>query len=276
MVEVRDEKVRLTYVEFEILAALALAPGRVMTRETCWARTRGTSATRNPRTIRRPHPPPARSSETDARTPEYLSTVRGVGTASATRRGEREPPRAPVGPRQPSRNERSLQAARAVLRDHDRGHRLRLPVRGAPAGLAPHGRAARAAGVERGRPADLGRDAIVGLAVRARTGDPLGRAAVRRARDRAGRARRRVRPGARLRRRRLGVRADRHPAHLPGGRDRRRHRPDHQRGRARRLRPAGSDRDPRDRRRRAELGHGAHDRPVGRRLERGADQSARS
>src|SRR5688500_16718344 len=33
VVEVRDETVRLTYVEFEILAALALGPGRVMTRE---------------------------------------------------------------------------------------------------------------------------------------------------------------------------------------------------------------------------------------------------
>ena len=48
---VRGEQVRLTYVEFEILAALARAPGRVLTREELLEQVWGDSAYRDPRTV---------------------------------------------------------------------------------------------------------------------------------------------------------------------------------------------------------------------------------
>src|SRR5580765_3468059 len=48
---VRVEPVELTYVEFEILAALARAPGRVLDRQTLLERVWGDSSYRDPRTI---------------------------------------------------------------------------------------------------------------------------------------------------------------------------------------------------------------------------------
>src|SRR4051794_18210398 len=50
-VTVRREPVRLTYVEFEILAALARAPGRVLSRETLLEHVWGDSDYRDPRTV---------------------------------------------------------------------------------------------------------------------------------------------------------------------------------------------------------------------------------
>ena len=47
----RGEPVRLTYVEFEILAALARAPGRVFSRTMLLERVWGDAAYRDPRTI---------------------------------------------------------------------------------------------------------------------------------------------------------------------------------------------------------------------------------
>jgi len=78
-VTVRDETPRLTYVEFEILAALALAPGRVMTREALLEHVWGDSAYRDPRTIDVHIRHLREKIESDPRNPEYLFTVRGVG-----------------------------------------------------------------------------------------------------------------------------------------------------------------------------------------------------
>src|SRR6185295_13751340 len=50
-VSMRTEQPRLTYVEFEILAALARSPGRVQTREMLLEQVWGDSAYRDPRTI---------------------------------------------------------------------------------------------------------------------------------------------------------------------------------------------------------------------------------
>jgi DNA-binding response OmpR family regulator len=78
-VTARGSPVRLTYVEFEILAALAGAPGRVMTRETLLEQIWGDSAYRDPRTIDVHIRHLREKIEQDAREPEYLFTVRGVG-----------------------------------------------------------------------------------------------------------------------------------------------------------------------------------------------------
>ncbi|MGI9021212.1 MAG: response regulator [Solirubrobacterales bacterium] len=79
VVEVRERKVRLTYVEFEILAALALAPGRVMTRENLLEHVWGDSAYRDPRTVDVHIRHLREKLESEPRSPEYLFTVRGVG-----------------------------------------------------------------------------------------------------------------------------------------------------------------------------------------------------
>ncbi len=78
-VEVRGEPVRLTYVEFEILAALARHPGRVYSRATLLERVWGDSAYRDPRTIDVHIRHLREKLEVDAKDPEYLFTVRGVG-----------------------------------------------------------------------------------------------------------------------------------------------------------------------------------------------------
>jgi DNA-binding response OmpR family regulator len=75
----RGDAVRLTYVEFEILAALAGAPGRVMTREVLLEQVWGDSAYRDPRTIDVHIRHLREKLEHDPRQPEYLFTVRGVG-----------------------------------------------------------------------------------------------------------------------------------------------------------------------------------------------------
>ena len=69
----------LTYVEFEILAALAASPGRVMTRETLLERVWGDSAYRDPRTIDVHIRHLREKLEREPQHPEYLLTVRGVG-----------------------------------------------------------------------------------------------------------------------------------------------------------------------------------------------------
>jgi len=79
VVAIRDEPVRLTYVEFEILAALARAPGKVMSRESLLEQVWGDSAYRDPRTIDVHIRHLREKLESDARQPEYLFTVRGVG-----------------------------------------------------------------------------------------------------------------------------------------------------------------------------------------------------
>ncbi len=78
-VVVRDESVRLTYVEFEILAALARAPGRVFSRTMLLERVWGDAAYRDPRTIDVHIRHLREKLEQESKTPELILTVRGVG-----------------------------------------------------------------------------------------------------------------------------------------------------------------------------------------------------
>jgi DNA-binding response OmpR family regulator len=77
--EVRGEGVRLTYVEFEILAVLMRHPGRVYTREMLLDRVWGDSAFRDQRTVDVHIRHLREKVERDPKNPEYLLTVRGVG-----------------------------------------------------------------------------------------------------------------------------------------------------------------------------------------------------
>jgi len=78
-VDLRGEPVQLTYVEFEILAVLAAHPGRVYTRDMLLDRIWGDSAFRDQRTIDVHIRHLREKLERDAKVPEYLVTVRGVG-----------------------------------------------------------------------------------------------------------------------------------------------------------------------------------------------------
>jgi DNA-binding response OmpR family regulator len=78
-VRVSGDPVTLTYVEFEILAALARTPGRVLDRETLLERVWGDSAYRDPRTIDVHIRHLRKKIEARPSSPEYLFTVRGVG-----------------------------------------------------------------------------------------------------------------------------------------------------------------------------------------------------
>jgi DNA-binding response OmpR family regulator len=78
-VRVRGEQVTTTYVEFEILTALACNPGRVYTRDMLLTRIWGDSAYRDPRTIDVHIRHLREKIERDPKEPEYLFTVRGVG-----------------------------------------------------------------------------------------------------------------------------------------------------------------------------------------------------
>jgi DNA-binding response OmpR family regulator len=73
------DSVPTTYVEFEILSALARSPGRVFTRDMLLARVWGDSAYRDPRTIDVHIRHLREKIEADPKEPEYLFTVRGVG-----------------------------------------------------------------------------------------------------------------------------------------------------------------------------------------------------
>jgi len=79
VVSARDTDLRLTYVEFEILAALARSPGRVQTREMLLEQVWGDSVYRDSRTIDVHIRHLREKLERDPRSPEYLLTVRGVG-----------------------------------------------------------------------------------------------------------------------------------------------------------------------------------------------------
>ena len=78
-VSVRGEPVKLTYVEFEILSALARNPGRVFGRSMLLERIWGDASYRDPRTIDVHIRHLREKIERDPREPEYLFTVRGVG-----------------------------------------------------------------------------------------------------------------------------------------------------------------------------------------------------
>ena len=76
---VRGEPIATTFVEFEILSALAHSPGRVFTRDMLLTRVWGDSAYRDPRTIDVHIRHLREKLEQDAKDPEYIFTVRGVG-----------------------------------------------------------------------------------------------------------------------------------------------------------------------------------------------------
>ena len=85
-VTVEDEAVLLTYVEFEILAALARHPGRVYSRLTLLERVWGDSAYRDPRTVDVHIRHLREKLERDPKEPELVQTVRGVGYRFRDRR----------------------------------------------------------------------------------------------------------------------------------------------------------------------------------------------
>jgi DNA-binding response OmpR family regulator len=79
LVVLRGEEVAVTYVEFEILAALARSPGKVLSRETLLEHVWGDSDYRDPRTVDVHIRHLREKMEQDPKQPEYLFTVRGVG-----------------------------------------------------------------------------------------------------------------------------------------------------------------------------------------------------
>jgi DNA-binding response OmpR family regulator len=79
MVTLRGEEVRVTYVEFEILGALARSPGRVLSRETLLEHVWGDSEYRDPRTVDVHIRHLREKIEGEPKNPEFLFTVRGVG-----------------------------------------------------------------------------------------------------------------------------------------------------------------------------------------------------
>ena len=79
MVTLADGEVRVTYVEFEILGALARSPGRVLSRETLLEHVWGDSEYRDPRTVDVHIRHLREKLESDPKQPEFLFTVRGVG-----------------------------------------------------------------------------------------------------------------------------------------------------------------------------------------------------
>ncbi|CAN5451305.1 response regulator transcription factor [soil metagenome] len=78
-VSVAGEPVRLTYVEFEILAALARHPGRVFNRMVLLERVWGDASYRDPRTVDVHIRHLREKLEPDPRYPKMILTVRGVG-----------------------------------------------------------------------------------------------------------------------------------------------------------------------------------------------------
>ena len=79
MVTLREEEIKVTYVEFEILGALARSPGRVLSRETLLEHVWGDSEYRDPRTVDVHIRHLREKLEAEPKEPEFLFTVRGVG-----------------------------------------------------------------------------------------------------------------------------------------------------------------------------------------------------
>jgi len=78
-VSLGGKEVGATYVEFEILSALARSPGRVLSRETLLEHVWGGSDYRDPRTVDVHIRHLREKIEADPKEPRYLFTVRGVG-----------------------------------------------------------------------------------------------------------------------------------------------------------------------------------------------------
>jgi len=79
LVTLRGDEVKVTYVEFEILGALARSPGRVLSRETLLEHVWGDSEYRDPRTVDVHIRHLREKLEKNPKEPEFLFTVRGVG-----------------------------------------------------------------------------------------------------------------------------------------------------------------------------------------------------
>jgi DNA-binding response OmpR family regulator len=79
VVEAAGRAVKLTYVEFEVLAVLARSPGRVFSRQMLLERIWGDAAFRDPRTIDVHIRHLREKLERDPRDPELLMTDRGFG-----------------------------------------------------------------------------------------------------------------------------------------------------------------------------------------------------
>jgi DNA-binding response OmpR family regulator len=78
-VTVRGGEIKTTFVEFELLLAMASSPGRVFTRDMLLQRIWGDSSYRDPRTIDVHIRHLREKLEREAKEPEYIFTVRGVG-----------------------------------------------------------------------------------------------------------------------------------------------------------------------------------------------------
>lgn len=79
LVTMGGEEIAVTYVEFEILSALARTPGRVLGRETLLEHVWGASEYRDPRTVDVHIRHLREKLERDPQAPEMLLTVRGAG-----------------------------------------------------------------------------------------------------------------------------------------------------------------------------------------------------
>jgi DNA-binding response OmpR family regulator len=79
MVTLRGEEIKVTYVEFEILSALARSPGRVLSRQALLESVWGDSEYRDPRTVDVHIRHLREKLEANPKEPEFLFTVRGVG-----------------------------------------------------------------------------------------------------------------------------------------------------------------------------------------------------
>jgi DNA-binding response OmpR family regulator len=84
-VAVRDQPVKLTYVEFEVLSVLARQPGHVFSRRMLLEQIWGDAAYRDPRTIDVHIRHLREKLERNPREPEYLLTDRGFGYHFADR-----------------------------------------------------------------------------------------------------------------------------------------------------------------------------------------------
>jgi DNA-binding response OmpR family regulator len=79
VVEMDGDRVRLTYVEFELLSRLASTPGRVYSRRMLLEALWGSADFRDPRTIDVHVRHLREKLERDSRNPEFILTVRSVG-----------------------------------------------------------------------------------------------------------------------------------------------------------------------------------------------------
>jgi DNA-binding response OmpR family regulator len=78
-VEIRDEVVQLTFIEFELLVVLASSPGVVFSRRELLERLRGSADYREPRTIDVHVRHLREKIERDPGNPELILTIRGAG-----------------------------------------------------------------------------------------------------------------------------------------------------------------------------------------------------